>query len=44
MPGGIVKLGASLRFAAVADGRCNGAGGKCLGVKDNALVKIKVLV
>jgi hypothetical protein len=44
MPGGIVKLGAPLRFAAVADGRCSGADGKCLGVKDLALMKIKVLV
>jgi hypothetical protein len=44
MPSGIVKLGASLRFAAVTNGHCNGAGGKCLGVKDVALMKIKVLV
>jgi hypothetical protein len=41
---GIIKLGAPLWFATVADGRRGGAGGKCLGVKDAALMKIKVLV
>ncbi len=44
MPSGIVKLGASLWFATVADGCCGGAGSKRLGVKDAALMKIKVLV
>ena len=44
MPSGIVKLGASLWIAAVANGHRSGAGGKRLGVKDAALMKIKVLV
>ncbi len=44
IPSGIVKLGASLRFATVADGHCSGAGGKRFCVKDAALMKIKVLV
>jgi hypothetical protein len=44
MPGGIIKLGAPLWFAAVTDGHCSGADGKLLGVKDVALMKIKVLV
>jgi hypothetical protein len=44
MPSGIIELGACLWFAAVADGRRSGAGGERLGVKDAALMKIKVLV
>ncbi len=44
MPSGIVKLGATLWFAAVADGHRGGAGGERLGVKNTALMKIKVVV
>jgi hypothetical protein len=44
MPSGIVELGASLWFAAVADGHCSGAGGERFGVKDAALMTIKVLI
>ena len=44
MSSGIIKLGAPLWFAAVADGYRGGAGGGHLGVKDTALMKIKVLV
>ena len=38
MPSDIVELGASLWFAAVADGRRSGAYGKRLGVEDPASV------
>jgi len=44
MPSGIIKLGASLRFAAITDGRRGGIDGKHLGVKDVALMKLKLLV
>ncbi len=44
MSSGIIKLGAPLRFAAVTDGHHGGAGSERLGVKDMALMKIKVLV
>jgi hypothetical protein len=44
MPSGIIKLGAPLWFAAIADGYCSGADGKCLGVKNMASMKMKVLV
>ena len=44
MLGGIVELGAPLRFSAVADGRHGGAGGECFGVENAALMKIKALV
>ena len=44
MPSGIVELGVSLQFATIADGHQGGADSKCLGVKEAALMKIKVLV
>ncbi len=39
----IVELSASFRFAAVANGHCGGAYGKCLGVEDAALMKKEVV-
>ncbi len=44
MPCCIVEFGAPLWFAAVANGCCGGAAGKCLGVENAALTKIKMLV
>ena len=40
----IVKLSASFRFVAVANGHHGGAYGECLGVEDVALMKIEVSV
>ena len=44
IPSGIVKLGASLWFAAISDGCCSDADSERLGVKDSTLMEIGVFV